>query len=67
MFPLFLMLPVLLQVLKSTTVTFHSSPDVGTVIIPVNMIVAGEALNPVTNFSATLTSSLAGTVELDWI
>jgi len=52
--------------LKSTTVTFTSSPDVGTVVIPVNMVVAGEPLNPVTNLDGTITDLLAGTVSLTW-
>ena len=52
--------------LKSTTVTFTSSPDVGTITIPVNMIVAGEPLIPVSNFTATLTNTLTGDVALDW-
>ncbi|MBK7174597.1 MAG: carboxypeptidase regulatory-like domain-containing protein [Bacteroidales bacterium] len=52
--------------LKSTTVTFTSSPDVGTITIPVNMVVAGEALNPVTNLTGTLTNSLTGDVSLTW-
>ncbi|NVO21063.1 MAG: carboxypeptidase regulatory-like domain-containing protein [Bacteroidetes bacterium] len=52
--------------LKSTTVTFTSSPDVGTITVPVNMIVAGEPLNPVTNLTATLNSALTGDVSLSW-
>jgi len=51
---------------KSTTVTFTSTPDVGTITVPVNMVVAGEPLIPVSNLTATLEDQIAGTVSLAW-
>ncbi len=52
--------------LLSATVTFVSSPNVGTIVAPVNMVVAGEALVPVTNLDGTLTNQMTGAVNLTW-
>ncbi len=50
----------------SAVVTFTSNPDVGTLAVPVNMVVAGAALVPVTNLEGTLTDQLSGAVTLTW-
>jgi hypothetical protein len=50
----------------SATVTFTSTPDVGTLVVPVNMVVAGAALVPVTNLTGTLVDQIAGNVDLAW-
>jgi hypothetical protein len=47
-------------------VTFTSSPDVGTVTIPVTMTVQGASLALPTDLTATLTNVLTGTVALNW-
>jgi hypothetical protein len=47
-------------------VTFTSSPDVGTVTIPVTMTVQGATLALPTDLTATLTNALTGTVALNW-
>ncbi len=50
----------------SAVVTFTSNPNVGTLAVPVNMVVAGAALVPVTNLEGTLTDQLSGAVTLTW-
>ena len=61
------MLPVLpVGTVLSATVTFTSSPNVGTLVVPVNMVVAGAALVPVTNLTGTLTDQFTGAVTLTW-
>jgi hypothetical protein len=51
---------------KTATVTFVSSPDVGTVDIPVTMTVQGATLGLPTDLTAILTNALTGTVALNW-
>jgi len=50
----------------SANVTFTSSPNVGTLVVPVNMVVAGATLVPVTNLEGTLTNQMTGAVSLTW-
>lgn len=52
--------------LLSADVTFVSTPNVGTKVIPVRMVVAGNALVPVTNLEGTLTDQFTGAVTLTW-
>ncbi len=51
---------------KTTTVTFTSTPNVGSWAIPVTMTVEGSALNSPNNLEATLVSQLTGEVSLTW-
>lgn len=48
------------------TVTFTSSPNVGSKVVSVNMVVVGDALVPVSNLQGTLTSQSTGAVTLTW-
>jgi hypothetical protein len=50
----------------SADVTFVSTPNVGTEVIQVQMIVAGAELVPVSNLVATLTNQFTGDVTLTW-
>lgn len=52
--------------LLSADVTFVSTPNVGTKVVPVRMVVAGNALVPVTNLEGTLTDQFTGAVTLTW-
>lgn len=47
-------------------VTFTSDPNVGTVVVPVTMIVAGEPLSVPTDLTALLTNPVTGQVNLSW-
>ena len=51
---------------KTAQVTFTSTPNVGTVVIPVTMTVSGTALGVPTNLIATLTNPISGNVSLSW-
>ncbi|PKP45362.1 MAG: hypothetical protein CVT94_18270, partial [Bacteroidetes bacterium HGW-Bacteroidetes-11] len=51
---------------KTAEITFTSTPNVGTVVVPVTMTVSGVALNTPTNLVATLTNPVSGTVNLSW-
>ncbi|MBV5346832.1 carboxypeptidase regulatory-like domain-containing protein, partial [bacterium] len=50
----------------TATVTFTSAPNVGTLAVPVTMVVAGTSLVPVTNLTGVLTDAFAGNVDLAW-
>lgn len=52
--------------LLSANVTFTSSPNVGTKVVPVQMVVAGTSLVPVTAVDATLTNQLTGATTVTW-
>ncbi|MDD3744839.1 MAG: carboxypeptidase-like regulatory domain-containing protein, partial [Lentimicrobiaceae bacterium] len=47
-------------------VTFTSEPNVGTVTVPVTMVVAGPALAMPENLTAVLTNPVTGQVNLSW-
>ncbi|HPT02876.1 MAG TPA: carboxypeptidase regulatory-like domain-containing protein, partial [Bacteroidales bacterium] len=51
---------------KTATITFTSSPDVGTWNIPVTMTVQGTPLETPQNLAATLVNQLTGEVSLTW-
>ncbi len=51
---------------KTAEITFTSTPNVGTVVIPVTMTVSGAALNVPTDFTAVLTNPVSGLVTLNW-
>ena len=51
---------------KTATITFVSTPDVGTVDIPVTMTVQGATLGVPTDLTALLTNAITGTVALSW-
>ena len=47
-------------------ILFSSDPNVGTIDVPVTMIVMGPALEPPDNLSVTLTNDITGEVHLTW-
>jgi carboxypeptidase family protein/type IX secretion system substrate protein len=47
-------------------ITFTSTPDVGTIVIPVSMTVIGDALTPPENLVVTLVDDVNGGVDLSW-
>ncbi len=47
-------------------VVFHSTPDVGTVTIPVTMTVAGPALGIPEDLTAVLANAITGQVNVSW-
>ena len=51
---------------KTAEITFTSTPNVGTVVIPVTMTVSGVELTSPFNLVATLTNPVNGTVGLSW-
>jgi hypothetical protein len=51
---------------KTAEVTFTSTPDVGTVVVPVTMTVGGTAINVPFDLSADLTNPVDGVVTLNW-
>ncbi|HOI87221.1 MAG TPA: carboxypeptidase-like regulatory domain-containing protein, partial [Lentimicrobium sp.] len=51
---------------KTAEITVTSTPNVGTVVIPVTMTVGGVALNVPTNLVATLANPVSGQVSLSW-
>ncbi|PKO95249.1 MAG: hypothetical protein CVU14_11835, partial [Bacteroidetes bacterium HGW-Bacteroidetes-9] len=51
---------------KTAEVTFTSTPNVGTVVVPVSMTVSGVALGVPTGLTANLANQIAGTVNLSW-
>jgi len=51
---------------KTAEITLTSTPNVGTVVIPVTMSVNGIALNAPADFTATLTNPVSGIVSLSW-
>ncbi|MBV2247428.1 MAG: carboxypeptidase-like regulatory domain-containing protein, partial [Lentimicrobium sp.] len=51
---------------KTAEITFTSTPNVGTVVIPVSMTVFGTPLNVPENLEAVLSNPVAGTVTLSW-
>ncbi|HLN54020.1 MAG TPA: carboxypeptidase regulatory-like domain-containing protein, partial [Lentimicrobium sp.] len=50
----------------TATVTFTSDPNVGTIAIPVTMVIAGPPLSFPTDLSAVLTDPFIGSVNLSW-
>ncbi len=50
----------------TATVEFTSTPNVGTVSIPVTMTIAGNALTAPDNFTAVLTNPITGQVSMSW-
>ena len=52
--------------IKTAEITVTSTPNVGTVVIPVTMSVNGVALVSPTNLVATLSNPIAGNVNLSW-
>ncbi|HPE98808.1 MAG TPA: choice-of-anchor J domain-containing protein, partial [Chitinophagales bacterium] len=51
---------------KTAEVTFTSTPDVGTVVVPVTMTVGGTAINVPFDLTADLTNPVDGVVTLNW-
>lgn len=51
---------------KTAEITLTSTPNVGTVVIPVTMTVSGTALTSPANFVATLSNPVNGVVNLSW-
>jgi hypothetical protein len=51
---------------KTATITFTSTPNVGTVVIPVTMTVSGVALGVPTDLVANITNPIEGLVSLSW-
>jgi hypothetical protein len=47
-------------------IIFSSDPNVGTIDVPVTMIILGPALEPPDNLTATLTNDITGEVSLTW-
>ncbi|MDZ7742107.1 MAG: carboxypeptidase regulatory-like domain-containing protein [Bacteroidota bacterium] len=47
-------------------IVFTSTPDVGTITIPVSMTIIGDPLTAPENLTAELVDMVNGTVELDW-
>ncbi|MDZ7742105.1 MAG: carboxypeptidase regulatory-like domain-containing protein [Bacteroidota bacterium] len=47
-------------------IVFTSTPDVGTITIPVSMTIIGDPLTAPENLSAELVDMVNGTVELEW-
>ncbi len=47
-------------------ITFTSTPDVGTTVIPVSMTVIGDPLTPPENLEVELVDDVNGYVDLDW-
>ena len=47
-------------------IIFSSDPNVGTIDVPVTMIILGPALQPPDNLVATLTNDITGEVSLTW-
>ncbi|MGE5383143.1 MAG: carboxypeptidase regulatory-like domain-containing protein, partial [Omnitrophica WOR_2 bacterium] len=52
--------------IKTAEITFTSTPNVGTVVIPVSMTVSGAALTAPTDFTVTLSNPVTGVASLDW-
>ncbi|GAB1404310.1 hypothetical protein MASR1M74_14890 [Lentimicrobium sp.] len=51
---------------KTAEITFTSSPNVGTIVIPVSMTVSGTPLSAPTDLTAVLSNPITGTVALSW-
>jgi hypothetical protein len=51
---------------KTATITFNSTPNVGTVVIPVTMTVSGIALGMPTDLTGIITDPIEGLVNLSW-
>jgi len=51
---------------KTAEITVTSTPNVGTVVIPVTMTVSGVALGVPTDLTAVLTNPIQGIVNLGW-
>jgi hypothetical protein len=51
---------------KTAEVTFTSTPDVGTVVVPVTLTVGGTPLNVPFDLTADLTNPVDGVVTLNW-
>ena len=51
---------------KTAEITFTSTPNVGTVVVPVTMTVGGTAINVPFDLTATLTNPVNGVVGLNW-
>ncbi|PKO97543.1 MAG: hypothetical protein CVU14_10760, partial [Bacteroidetes bacterium HGW-Bacteroidetes-9] len=47
-------------------VVFTSNPDVGTITVPITMVVSGPALNVPENLTAVLSNPITGQVNLNW-
>ncbi|RLD75268.1 MAG: hypothetical protein DRJ15_17230, partial [Bacteroidetes bacterium] len=52
--------------IHTATITFTSTPDVGTIAIPVTLIIAGDPLVAPTDLTVELLNDLTGEVRLDW-
>jgi hypothetical protein len=52
--------------IKTAEITFTSTPNVGTVVIPVTMTVSGTALNSPADLTAVLGDPINGVVNLSW-
>lgn len=51
---------------KTAEIAFTSTPDVGTIVIPVTMTVTGVTLNVPTELQAVITDPIQGIVSLSW-
>ncbi|MHC1778108.1 MAG: carboxypeptidase regulatory-like domain-containing protein [Lentimicrobium sp.] len=51
---------------KTAEITFTSTPDVGTVVVPVTMTVSGVELGVPFDLEATITNPISGDVSLSW-
>ncbi len=51
----------------TATITFTSDPDIGTTVIPVTLIIAGDPLVAPTDLTVELLNDLTGLVELNWL
>ncbi len=50
----------------TANVTFTSNPNVGTIVVPVTMTVAGDPVSMPEDFTAVLTNPITGQVNLSW-